>query len=180
MPALKPCWLVIPAFLIGRNQPDFSSMPLRIPISHSLGGESASWQKSHFSSNLSNFCKIWLKLTPLECPFPHRDGSYMGKRGRPELEGGHWRTGPGSATKAAGAPGQLSKEVPFAGEGRGAVILQIRNMAALMVILVAGGIATGSTYPEESSDHTQVRWERPTKQVGCGFLTTLDLKFFNG
>lgn len=92
------------------------------------------------------------------------------KRGRPRLNKGSWDTGSGCETKEARRDKQagliscLSKEVPPAGRGRGkSMIFQIRHVAALMVILVFRGRATGSSDTEEGSAHIQVKYGRPTK-----------------
>lgn len=113
----------------------------RRPVSHSSGGKCDSQQRNPFFIKfLQNLARV--KPTRMLLPSQGREG----KRGRPELEGGH-RGIPGCEPRPLAPLGScLSAEVPATGEGRGAAICQTREVAAWMVALVARGLATGPTF----------------------------------
>lgn len=142
-------------------QPDFSSPLPWIPISHLLARVSLeervlSGRGVTFSSSHSTFCTfVWSK--PEECPFLRGTAATWPRRRGPELLDGSWGTIETILQRHlweadAGLDGQLSvwgRSICWVRQGR-AVILQNRNVAALMLILVARGIAADPTYPEES------------------------------
>ena len=173
-----------------KGRRDFSSLLLWIPISPLLAGVSledrvlpgrgAAFIKSF------NLLQTWLKQTPLGCHFLHGTAATWTKGGRPELLDGNCgtlelackSTGGGKHRHGWAAVGL--RKVHMLGEvGEGGdAPHQLQSSTGSNSS--SQKIATGPTYPEEGYAPTQIRCDRPIKQVGCGFFTTPYLKPFHG